>query len=85
VNPFPHCDFPNGLGKKQVRQLEEAGWKFSDRGLRVGNGWMWWSENPKGEVEFLLLADPDENPELFIDDSAAPTESTQLDFFGQIL
>ena len=55
----------DSLGYVEVKKLEAEGWRFSDDGLRVGNGWLVWAENPRGDFKILLLAHPDDEPEKF--------------------
>lgn len=67
------------LGYADVKRLEAEGWRFTDHGLRVGNGWLVWAKDPKGLWKIQLLADPDEEPEKFPNlvaagSSAAPVE-----------
>lgn len=52
------------LGKSDIRLLESDGWSFSDRGLKIGGGYLVWSQ--RGEVlKLRCLADPAQFPEMW--------------------
>lgn len=65
----PHT---NNLGEADLRRMQQEGWGLSDRGLKVGNGWLMWATNPRGNLEMVLVADPDDEPEKFPSLSAPP-------------
>lgn len=57
---------PSGsLGASDLRQMQAAGWRFDDRGLRLGNCWAIWAQNPEGHLQVVFVADPDDEPEKF--------------------
>lgn len=53
------------LGPANVQRMQSEGWRFDDRGLRLGNGWFVWAQNPHGNLSPQLLGDPEDHPELF--------------------
>jgi hypothetical protein len=56
------CFPTNVLGVEEVRLWQKHGWDFSDRGIRVGNGWMVWARHSSGQWKSFLLAAPGDSP-----------------------
>lgn len=70
------------LGPAEIREMESAGWRFNDSGLRLGNCWAVWAEDPKGNLRIVFLADPEQEPEKFAAPQAPkPRDDAQLNLF----
>lgn len=53
------------LGGKELEEMQESGWRFNDRGLRLGDCWAIWATDPDGYWHIQFVADPEQSPEKF--------------------
>jgi hypothetical protein len=67
------------IGLVEVKSMESAGWEFQDAGVRLADCWAVWA--CKGEnYKFILLADPDHYPELWIEVRNVTEPQLELQF-----
>lgn len=72
----------DALGAADVRRMQKAGWAFSSSGLKLGNGYMVWAQNPQGHLELKLLADPEQEPEKWPEEpDTNPNHPNQMELF----
>jgi hypothetical protein len=67
------------LGRTEILRLQNDGWIFFSGGaVRVGNGWLLLALDPRGNYTVQIIADPNDEPEKWADDSGPKCEGAQL-------
>lgn len=66
------------LGRTDVLRMKREGWQFTGNAVRCGNGYLILATDPNGNYDAQVLADPEQEPEKWLDDEGAKFEGDQL-------
>lgn len=67
------------LGRDDLLRMQREGTTFfGDGAVRVGNGWMMMTKDREGNYGCEVVADPDQEPDKWTDDSGPKAEGAQL-------
>lgn len=66
------------LGRLDIEKMKRDGWRFTGNAVRVGNGWTILAIDPDGNYDAQIIADPEQEPDKWLDDAGAKAEGDQL-------